>query len=480
MPFDFDNQFVTDFPWAGELTAPTPIAPEPHIFAINDVLARDLNLEDISEQQWLACCAQGQLVSGMQSFAQVYAGHQFGDFVPRLGDGRALLLGQHRDATGQLWDLQLKGAGKTPYSRFGDGRAVLRSSIREYLASEALHYLDIPTTRALVLTHSQEPVYREDVEYAATLLRVAPSHLRFGHLEYFSHQGDVKAVMELVAHTMDVHYPEVETDNFAQWFREVMQRTARLIAKWQAYGFCHGVLNTDNMSLIGLTLDYGPYGFLEAYDPKHICNASDTVGRYAFDRQPAVGLWNLQRLAQAIGFLIPADQVDAILQDYQTCLLREYSQIICNKIGILELKETDPELVRDMFTLMARDRLDFTLFFRALCSVEAQGGCPNPLRSLINNNADWMQWLVHYQTRLRQEERSDAQRQESMRAANPAFVLRNWVAQTVIDAGEKGNTQVFNEVMHLIQNPFSTDIEDSPFTQTAPETMQSLEVSCSS
>ena len=165
-----------------------------------------------------------------------------------------------------------------------------------------MHYLGIPTTRALVLTHSQEPVYREDVEYAATLLRVAPSHLRFGHLEYFSHRGDIKAVTDLVDHTMEVHYPDVPEGDFAQWFRQVMARTAKLIAQWQAVGFCHGVLNTDNMSLLGLTLDYGPYGFLERYDPNHICNTSDTLGRYAFDQQPAVGFWNLQRLAQAIGF----------------------------------------------------------------------------------------------------------------------------------------------------------------------------------
>ncbi|MBP6384121.1 MAG: YdiU family protein, partial [Aeromonas sp.] len=291
------NTFATELSWACEPVAPQPLR-EPRLLHLNQGLLRELGLDGIGEADWLACCGLGQPLPGMQPVAQVYAGHQFGGYSPRLGDGRALLLGEQLAPDGQRWDLHLKGAGKTPFSRFGDGRAVLRSSIREYLASEALHALGIPTTRALVLVGSDEPVYREQVESGATVLRTAPSHLRFGHFEYFAWSGQGEKIPALINYLLRHHFPELESG--AELFAEVVRRTARLIAKWQAAGFCHGVMNTDNMSLLGLTLDYGPYGFIDAYVPDFVCNHSDPGGRYALDQQPAVGYWNLQKLAQAL------------------------------------------------------------------------------------------------------------------------------------------------------------------------------------
>ncbi|MGL5197353.1 MAG: protein adenylyltransferase SelO family protein, partial [Aeromonas veronii] len=265
------NTFATELPWACEPVVPQPLQ-QPRLLHLNRALLDELGLGGVSKADWIACCGEGKVLPGMQPVAQVYAGHQFGGYSPRLGDGRALLLGEQLAPDGQRWDLHLKGAGKTPFSRFGDGRAVLRSSIREYLASEALHALGIPTTRALVLVGSQEPVYREQVETGATVLRTAPSHLRFGHIEYFAWSGQGEKIPPLIDYLLRHHFPELESG--AELFAEVVRRTARLIAKWQAAGFCHGVMNTDNMSLLGLTLDYGPYGFIDAYVPDFVCNHS--------------------------------------------------------------------------------------------------------------------------------------------------------------------------------------------------------------
>lgn len=360
------NTFATELPWACEPVAPQPLH-GPRLLHLNRALLGELGLGEVSEAQWLACCGQGQPLPGMQPVAQVYAGHQFGGYSPRLGDGRALLLGEQLAPDGSRWDLHLKGAGKTPFSRFGDGRAVLRSSIREYLASEALHALGIPSTRALVLLGSDEPVYREQVESGATVLRTAPSHLRFGHFEYFAWSGQGEKIPTLIDYARRYHFPEL-TDG-AELFAEVVRRTARLIAKWQAAGFCHGVMNTDNMSLLGLTLDYGPYGFIDAYVPDFVCNHSDSDGRYALDQQPAVGYWNLQKLAQALAGHVDGDALASALAQYEHQLMLHYSELMRAKLGLAVWEEEDPALFRELFRLLAAHKVDYHLFLRRLGEV---------------------------------------------------------------------------------------------------------------
>ncbi|CAJ1768221.1 YdiU family protein [Aeromonas salmonicida] len=436
------NTFATELPWACEPVVPQPLR-EPRLLHLNRGLLAELGLDGVSDTDWLACCGLGQPLPGMQPVAQVYAGHQFGGYSPRLGDGRALLLGEQLATDGQRWDLHLKGAGKTPFSRFGDGRAVLRSSIREYLASEALHALGIPTTRALVLVGSKEPVYREQEETGATVLRTAPSHLRFGHIEYFAWSGQGEKIPALIDYLLRYHFPELE--NGAELFAEVVRRTARLIAKWQAAGFCHGVLNTDNMSLLGLTLDYGPYGFIDAYVPDFVCNHSDPDGRYALDQQPAVGYWNLQKLAQALAGHVDGDA-----------------------------------LFRQLFQLLASQGVDYHLFLRRLGEVTGTGEWPASLLALLPDPDLWQGWLELYRVRLTREGGEDAVRKAQMDAINPKYVLRNALAQQAIDAAEGGDMTQFERLLAALQQPYDEQPEYADLATPVPQWYCGGELSCSS
>ncbi|WP_412705814.1 hypothetical protein Aerorivi_00181 [Aeromonas rivipollensis] len=471
------NTFATELPWACELVAPQPLR-EPRLLHLNQGLLRELGLNGVGEADWLACCGLGQPLPGMQPVAQVYAGHQFGGYSPRLGDGRALLLGEQQAPDGQRWDLHLKGAGKTPFSRFGDGRAVLRSSIREYLASEALHALGIPTTRALVLVGSDEPVYREQVESGATVLRTAPSHLRFGHFEYFAWSGQGEKIPALIDYALRHHFPELESG--AELFAEVVRRTARLIAKWQAAGFCHGVMNTDNMSLLGLTLDYGPYGFIDAYVPDFVCNHSDPGGRYALDQQPAVGYWNLQKLAQALAGHVDGDALAAALAQYEHQLMLHYSELMREKLGLESWEDEDPALFRQLFQLLAEHRVDYHLFLRRLGELTSQGEWPASLLALLPDPAPWQGWLDAYRARLAREGSQDAVRKARMDAVNPKYVLRNALAQQVIDAAETGNMAPCERLFAALQHPYDEQPEYEDLATPVPQWYCGGELSCSS
>ncbi|MGY3894037.1 protein adenylyltransferase SelO [Aeromonas enterica] len=471
------NTFATELPWACEPVAPQPLH-EPSLLHLNHSLLNELGLGDVGATDWLACCGLGQPLPGMQPVAQVYAGHQFGGYSPRLGDGRALLLGEQLAPDGQGWDLHLKGAGKTPFSRFGDGRAVLRSSIREYLASEALHALGIPTTRALVLVGSSEPVYREQVETGATVLRTAPSHLRFGHIEYFAWSGQGEKIPALIDYLLRHHFPELS--NGAELFAEVVRRTARLIAKWQAAGFCHGVMNTDNMSLLGLTLDYGPYGFIDAYVPDFVCNHSDPGGRYALDQQPAVGYWNLQKLAQALADHVDGEALAAALAQYEHQLMLHYSELMRAKLGLSVWEEEDPALFRELFRLLASQRVDYHLFLRRLGEVTQQGDFPASLLALLPDPALWQQWLALYRARLVREGSEDAARKRQMDAINPKYVLRNALAQQAIDAAEAGDMTSFERLFAALQHPYDEQPEYDDLATPVPQWYCGGELSCSS
>ena len=471
------NTFATELPWACESVAPQSLQ-QPRLLHLNRALLAELGLGDVSEPDWIACCGEGKVLPGMQPVAQVYAGHQFGGYSPRLGDGRALLLGEQLAPDGCRWDLHLKGAGKTPFSRFGDGRAVLRSSIREYLASEALHALGIPTTRALVLVGSSEPVYREQVEMGATVLRTAPSHLRFGHIEYFAWSGQGEKIPPLIDYLLRHHFPELE--NGAELFAEVVRRTARLIAKWQAAGFCHGVMNTDNMSLLGLTLDYGPYGFIDAYVPDFVCNHSDPAGRYALDQQPAVGYWNLQKLAQALAGHVDGDALAAALAQYEQQLMLHYSELMRAKLGLAVWEEDDPALFRELFRLLAANKVDYHLFLRRLGGVTQEGAWPASLLALLPDPRGWQAWLERYRARLMREGSEDDVRKAQMDTINPKYVLRNALAQRVIDAAEAGDMQPFERLFAALLRPYDEQPEYEALATSVPAWYCGGELSCSS
>ncbi|MGV7093573.1 protein adenylyltransferase SelO [Siccibacter turicensis] len=419
------------------------------------------------------------LLPGMAPLAQVYSGHQFGVWAGQLGDGRGILLGEQRLADGRKMDWHLKGAGLTPYSRMGDGRAVVRSTVREYLASEAMHYLGIPGTRALSIVTSDTPVRRETPERGAMLMRIAESHVRFGHFEHWYYRREPEKVQQLADYVIAHHWPQLveDADRYALWFNDVVDRTASLIAHWQAVGFAHGVMNTDNMSILGLTIDYGPYGFLDDYQPGYICNHSDYQGRYAFDNQPAVGLWNLQRLAQTLSPFIEVDALNAALDRYQPALMRHYGRLMRSKLGFYTEQQDDNSLLSGLTALMAREGSDWTRTFRLLSESE-QASSASPLRDEFIDRAGFDAWFTDYRARLARDRIDDSERQARMKRTNPSVVLRNWLAQRAIAGAELDDTTELARLIEALQNPWAD--RDDDFSQRPPEWGKRLEVSCSS
>jgi uncharacterized protein YdiU (UPF0061 family) len=408
-------------------------------------------------------------LGGFPPLAMVYSGHQFGVWAGQLGDGRALLIGQARNAAGELWDIQLKGAGTTPYSRFGDGRAVMRSTIREYLCSEAMAGLGIPTTRALAIVATNEQVHRETPEPGAVLTRLARSHVRFGHFEHFFHSGHHEQVLQLADYVIAEFFPHLAGDH-AAWFGEVVKRTAELMAGWQAVGFAHGVMNTDNMSILGLTLDYGPFGFMEAYEPGFVCNHTDTQGRYAFDMQPAIAHWNLRALAFALSSLISKEQLVAALDTYEAAYRARYRALMRAKLGLTREEGGDDQLIGELLNLMAKARADYSLTFRNLSGEDSDW-----LALFGIGNPDAGSWLSRYRARTKSEDLSGLDR------VNPIYVLRNWVAETAIRAVEdRGDIAVLDRIFKLVQAPFEKHDGDEAFAAPPPPDMCHLEVSCSS
>lgn len=412
---------------------------------------------------------------GAEPLAMVYSGHQFGVWAGQLGDGRALLLGQVRNQNKQLWDVQLKGSGLTPYSRMGDGRAVLRSCIREYLASEAMHCLGIPTTRALALVGTGELVAREVLEPGAILVRLSPSHIRFGHFEHFFHSQRGDLVKQLADYVIGEHFPGY---SYVEWLLEVIQKTAQLVAHWQALGFAHGVMNTDNMSVLGLTLDYGPFGFMEGFDPGYICNHSDTYGRYAFDQQPAVALWNLHAFAYALQPLLPFKEAQEILSTFDGEFRAHYRMLMTKKLGLETYRHGDEKLWQSLLNLMAQDQADYTLTFRALSYLDSEQDT-RTLTNLFKHSEKLKAWLILYFERIKHIPRK--QRQAQMLAINPKYILRNWIAETVIrQAEDEENYTLLDTVLKIMQSPFEDHPGFEHFAAFAPEHLQNLCISCSS
>jgi uncharacterized protein YdiU (UPF0061 family) len=425
------------------------------------------------------------VATGTRPFASVYSGHQFGIWAGQLGDGRALLLGEIDTPSGSM-EIQLKGSGLTPYSRMGDGRAVLRSSIREFLASEAMHALGIATTRALAVVGSPLPVQRESVESAAVVTRVAPSFLRFGHFEHFAHTAaDTARLRRLLAATIERYFPALagHREPAAALLEEVALRTARLLAQWQAVGFCHGVMNTDNMSLLGLTIDYGPYGFLDAFDPGHVCNHSDHQGRYAYARQPGIAFWNLHALAQA---LVPAvdgpaeaagERLIDALEPYKAEFASTLVALLRAKLGLLAARDEDAALADDFLRLMAEDRADYTITWRRLSRFETQ---PEAARDCFLQREKFDAWAQRYRDRLAHEPTPAAERAARMDGVNPKFVLRNHLAQAAIERAQQGDFGEVERLLRVLERPFDEQPEHEADAGFPPAWAQQIEVSCSS
>ncbi len=483
-PLNFTNRYSTRLPAAFYTRQQaTPLA-APYLVSFNPEAAGLLDLpEDIASHEHFAeIFAGNRPLAGQDSLAALYAGHQFGVYVPQLGDGRALWLGEIQNSRGEYWELQLKGSGQTPYSRMGDGRAVLRSSIREYLCSEAMAGLGIPTTRALCITGSDEPVYRETVETAAVVLRMSPSFIRFGSFEVFYYRNQHDLLRMLADLVIDHHYPlcHEQANPYLGLLEQVVLRTARLIAQWQAVGFCHGVMNSDNMSILGLTIDYGPFGFLDAFDPGHICNHSDHSGRYAYHQQPQVGLWNLHCLAQALLPLMDKESALGALHRYQPEFDATFHSLLRAKLGLLHEQNDDIDLLTELYAAMAQDRVDHTLLFRLLCDFQA--GQPNhAVRDLFIDRERFDAWANRYSQRLHRESSHPAERAHRMKRINPKFVLRNHMAETAIRrAVQQFDFGEIDTLRRILCRPFDEHDAHAHYAGHPPDWATTLSVSCSS
>ncbi len=481
----FDNSYAALPDVFFERVKPTPF-PNPYVVSVNPDAAGLLNLDpgEFTRPDFPEYFCGAKLLPGSDPLAMLYSGHQFGHYVPQLGDGRAILLGEVKNEKGEPWELQLKGAGLTRFSRDGDGRAVLRSTIREYLCGEAMHGLGIPTTRSLCIVAGEEIVWREKPEPGAMLLRMAPSHVRFGSFEVFFYRRQHEYLKVLADYVIDHHYPSVrEAENpYVRLLHEVAMRTGYLVAQWQAVGWAHGVLNTDNMSILSLTLDYGPYGFMERYDPSFICNHSDHQGRYSFQHQPDIGYWNIRALAQALSPLLDDAAIQMAPDLYEQAMLKKYAELMRGKLGLLETHAGDDKLVTNLLNLMDSSRVDYTTFFRALGDFQQEGPSPNSIvRDFFLHREVFDDWAIRYRERLLAEKSQDVERKIRMDQMNPKYILRNYLAEHAIQqaTGEKDYSEI-DRLLKLLSHPFTEQPGMEAYALPAPDDSPSIIVSCSS
>ncbi|WP_428826323.1 protein adenylyltransferase SelO [Azonexus sp. IMCC34842] len=486
----FDNSFAALPETFYTRLAPQPL-PAPYVVASSAEVAGLIGLPAglLETQEFAEIFAGNQPLPGADPLAAVYSGHQFGVWAGQLGDGRAHLLGGLRNPQGH-WEIQLKGAGRTPYSRGADGRAVLRSSIREFLCSEAMAGLGIPTTRALCVIGADQPVRREEIETAAVVTRVAPGFVRFGSFEHWASRDRHSELQQLADYVIDTFRPECRAaaNPYDALLRDVSWRTGELMAQWMAVGFMHGVMNTDNMSILGLTLDYGPFGFMEAFDAGHICNHSDHQGRYTYRNQPHVAQWNLYCLADAFLPLIkrPKQAREAIDETYGDAFGASFERLMRSKLGLHSGLADDEDFVGETFGLLQQHRPDFTLFFRALTKLPAvlDGETPAktdaPLRDLFVDRAACDAWLATWRARLAQTPWPDGERQAAMRAANPKYVLRNWLAEKAIRQAKDKDFSEVRRLLACLRKPYDEQPEFEDYAALPPDWASGLEVSCSS
>lgn len=465
--FELPKEFYTLQDWQG--------FDNPKIVIENHLMKNALGIQGADNQELLEIFNGTKKIDSLKPLSMVYSGHQFGQYVEQLGDGRGLLFAQINSNEGLL-DIHLKGAGKTPYSRFGDGRAVLRSVIREYLCGEAMYALSIPTTRALMIIGSDEMVIREKSESAAMLVRTAKTHIRFGNFEYFHYNNKpehVKALADFCINSYPQYFSRTK-DAYEDFFRVIVKNTANMVAHWQAYGFNHGVMNTDNMSILGETFDYGPYGFMEDYNPSHICNHSDHQGRYAFKNQPYIGLWNCSALGHALSSLISEESQTEILQTYEEIFQNTLAELYRKKLGLGLEEPEDAALIQGLLDIMESEKLDYTNTFRNLMHTLTNKISPE-LSSEISKS-----WVVSFLKRHSIETMSQEKRLKLMSQMNPKFILRNYMAQEAIEAAEKNDFLLLNTLLIILTQPFEEFPEHQKFANKSPKWAKDLEISCSS
>ncbi len=486
------------FPLHGEDSArPTPPTPLPDPYWVGfsptcaELLGIPLSTAGLPiDQRWLDLLAGNSLETESYRFdsplATAYSGHQFGIWAGQLGDGRAILLGDVADQ-----ELQLKGSGKTIYSRMGDGRAVLRSSIREFLGSEAMHYLGIPTSRALSVVGSKQSVIRETVETAAVCARVAPSFIRIGHFEHHASTQNIHHLQNLAHYLIGHHFADINNSEapYLDLFKAIAIKNAQLVAQWQSVGFCHGVLNTDNISVLGLTIDYGPFGFLDEFRINHICNHSDHAGRYAYHRQPQIMHWNMACLASAMLPLLELTHSTADAQAMLTKALEEFpltyahtwQSLFRKKLGLQMQIEGDIVLIERLLQLLHDSQVDYTSFFRALGKIKRADLATNiKLCQLFSNTSEIEQWFEDYLERLRKEISSDEARLKLMNQVNPKYILRNYLAQKAIELAQKDDFSEVQKLQMILSKPFEEQPEYEAYASPPPKHLEAVEVSCSS
>lgn len=469
MTAQFDNSFSRLPEFLFERVEPTPVR-NPKLIHVQEALRTELGLGLRDEEllRWL----NGELrLPGEQRIATRYAGHQFGVWAGQLGDGRAISLGEIRTPEGKRLEVQTKGSGLTPFSRMGDGKAVIRSSVREYLCSEAVAGLGIPTTRVLALLTGDDEVYRETIENSAVVARVFPTNIRFGHFELLYHFNKKPELKALIEYTRKEFFGGLGTRDM---LKEIVRRTAHLMADWMSVAFCHGVMNTDNMSVLGITIDYGPFGFMEDTDLNFICNHSDHQGRYAYGQQPGVAHWNLSRLLVCFLDELPQEELQEILNGYADLFQERFLDIGKRKLGLVETDGGDRKLFLDLLEVMSKLNLDFTYTFRSL------GGDLTAFREYYGRREEFEQWLSRYEERLIRESHSSSQRKQMMNAANPKFVLRNYIAQEVIEEVEAGRSEKLGQWLSILSSPYEDHPEYNAYSLPTPYEKKNITVSCSS
>ncbi len=507
----FDNRYLRELPadpntenttrqvFEACFTRTQPIqVPQPQLVAFSNEMLSTLGLESAEAQrpEFAAIFAGNQLLPGMEPYATCYGGHQFGHWAGQLGDGRAIYLGEVIAPDQQRWVLQLKGAGPTPYSRGGDGFAVLRSSVREFLCSEAMFHLGVPTTRALSLVLTGKEILRDmfydgnpEFEPGAVVCRVAPSFVRFGHLEIFAARNDKTRLKQMLDYTIETDFPHLDRDQadlYSAWFHEVCERTAKLMVEWMRVGFVHGVMNTDNMSVLGLTIDYGPYGWLEDFDPSWTPNTTDAGRRrYAYGNQPQMAQWNLMQLGQALYALIvdPKPLQDG-LSHFVSVYESGWQAMMASKLGLASFRETDTELIGDLLQAMGAQEIDMTLLYRGLAQIDLSQDFEKADKTQLPSawqaalyvtetpeaylEQVW-QWLQDYQQRWQSESGSESERVELMNATNPKYVLRNYLAQQAIEKAEAGDFSEVQRLLQVLRKPYDLQPEHEQYAQKRPE-----------